>query len=357
MSVWTGLVIAVLILANALYVAAEFGAVGVRRSRVRRMTDDGHWLAARLAPHVESPVALDRYVGTSQIGITISSLTLGAFAQATLSRALAPYVTRWFGWDPIPAFSVAAAVVLILLTALQLVLGELVPKALALQYPTQTALATVLPMEWSLVVFRPIIGVLNGAALLILRLAGIREHGHRHLHSPQEIDLLIAESRDGGLLEPEEQQRLRRALHLGRRTARDLMVPLDRLTMLEADADWDRLVRVVATSPFSRLPVYRDRRANIVGSLRVKDLVDRYVVEGPVPLARVVSPVVPLEPSLPADRVLATLRERRAHSAVVVDADGSALGLVTIQDVLGELLGPPPNVAAGPGAPGRKPPA
>src|SRR6185503_9270808 len=106
--------------------------------------------------------------------------------------------------------------------------------------------------------------------------------GHGHLHSPEEIDLLIAESRDGGLLEPEEQQRLRRALRLGRRRARDVMVPLSRLTMVPLEASWDDVLRVVAGTTFSRLPVYRGSPEQIVGTLRVKDLVARFVAEGPV---------------------------------------------------------------------------
>jgi CBS domain containing-hemolysin-like protein len=346
-STWA--IVAILILANSLYVAAEFGAVGVRRSRVRRLAEDGNWLARRLLPYVETPSTLDRYVGTSQIGITVSGLTLGAFAQATFALALAPVLTARFGLAPVTAVSAAAVVVLVVLTAVQLVLGELVPKAIALQYPTETALATVLPMQWSLAVFRPVIKLLNGAALLLLRLFGADDHGHHHLHSPEEIDLLIAESRDGGLLEPEEQQRLRRALQLGLRTARDLLVPLDRLTMVDARATWEEVVATVAASPFSRLPVYRGTRDHIIGLLRVKDLVDRYVVEGPLPLERLMRPVVQVPATLAADRVLALLRERRVHAAVVADATGRALGLITIQDVLTELLGSAARPAVPPG--------
>ncbi|MEZ5316790.1 MAG: hemolysin family protein [Vicinamibacterales bacterium] len=335
--VWTGILL--LLLANALYVAAEFGAVGVRRSNIRRLSEDGHRLARRLLPQLESPAALDRYVGASQIGITISSLALGAFAQATVSLALAPVVARWFGLDEATAFSVSVVVVLGTLTATQLVLGELVPKALALQYPTQTALATVLPLQWSLGLFRPFLALLNGTATLVLRLAGISPQPHRHLHSPEEIELMIAESRDGGLLEPAEQQRLHRALGLRRKLARDLMVPLDRLTMLPADAAWDDVVQTVSSSPYSRLPVYRGTRDRIVGTLRVKDLVDRYVVEGPVPLERLMRPVLRIAASLPADRIVGQFRSHRAHHAIVADEAGQAVGLVTVQDVLGELLG------------------
>ena len=337
MSTWIG--IGVLILGNALYVAAEFGAVGVRRSRVRRLADDGSFLAARLLPFVEDPAALDRYVGASQIGISLTSLMLGAFAQATLTVSLAPVLQSVFTLEPGVAASTAAIVVLASLTSAQLVFAELVPKVLALQFPTQTALATVLPMLWSLRVFRPFLALLNGTATILLRLLGTRVNSHRHLHSPEEIELLIAESRDGGLLEPEEQQRLKRALRLGRRTARDLMVPLDRLTMLSVDAAWDDAVQTVVASPFSRLPVYRGSADRIVGTLRVKDLVDRFVAVGPVPIERLMRSIVTVPADLPADQIVGVLREKRAHQAVVAGEDDRALGVVTIQDVLTELLG------------------
>jgi CBS domain containing-hemolysin-like protein len=346
MSPWIWVVLTVLIAANALYVAAEFGAVGVRRSRVRRLSDDGHWLAARLLPHVQDPVALDRYVGASQVGITLSSLTAGAYAQATLTLGLASMLASTFGMVDTTALPVAGLVVLLSLTAIQLVVGELVPKALALQFPTQTALATVLPMEWSLVIFRPIISALNGAALLLLRAVGAGDHSHRHLHSPEEIDLLIAESRDGGFLEPEEQQRLRRALHLGKCRVRDLMVPRDRLTMVEVSAPWEDVLRTVIASPFSRLPVYRGSIDQIVGMLRVKDLVERYAAQGPTRVERLMRPVVHVLDDMPADRALGVLRERRAHSAIVSDANGRTAGLITIQDLLGELLGTGPAAGA-----------
>jgi magnesium and cobalt exporter, CNNM family len=335
-AVWVG--ITALIVANALYVAAEFGAVGVRRNRVRRLSDDGHFLARRLLPFVEDPVALDRYVGASQVGITASSLMLGAFAQATLSPPLAPILASTFSIDPDAATSAAAIVVLILLTALQVVVGELVPKGLALQYPTETALATVLPMQASLRVFRPVIAMLNGAATVLLRLLGSRVKSHRHLHSPEEIELLIAESRDGGLLEADEHRRLRRALRLSRRLARDLMVPRERLSMLSADTTWDVAVATVAASPFSRLPIYRGSPDRVVGTVRAKDLVERYVAEGPVPLERLIRPIAQISETLPADRIVNLLRERRAHQAVVTDDQGRAVGLITISDVLNELL-------------------
>ncbi len=336
--VWVGL--ALLILANAFYVAAEFGAVGVRRSRVRRLAEDGSSWAQRLVPFIETPRALDRYVGASQIGISLSSLMLGAFAQATVAVGLAPTAAAVFSLEPGTAQSLASVMVLLVLTALQLVIGELVPKAVALQYPTETALATVLPMHWSLRVYSPFLYLLNGSANVLLRLFGSRSSSHGHLHSPEEIDLLIAESRDGGLLEPEEQERLHRALQLSARLARDLMVPLDRLTMLEASASWEDILRTVSASPFSRIPVYREDRRRVIGMLRVKDLVERYIAEGPRPLDRLMRPIAQVASDAPADRVIVLLREHRAHQAVVTGPARQAIGLVTIQDLLAALLGP-----------------
>jgi CBS domain containing-hemolysin-like protein len=339
LSITVWVVLALLILANAFYVAGEFGAVGVRRSRVRRLSEDGGLLARQLLPFVQDPGQLDRYVAVSQVGITLSSLILGAVAQGTVAVALAPQLAVWTGLDARTAASTAAITVLVVLTAVQVLIGELIPKSIALEFPTEVALATVLPMRWSLAAFRPLITVLNGSATALLRLFGQNVSGHRHLHSPDEIALLIAESRDGGLLEPEEHKRLHRALRLSRRTARDLMVPCDRLKMIDVTEPWTQALEDVAASPFSRLPAYRGSRHNIVGTLRVKDLVQRYVAAGePAPLESLLRPFARLPAALPGDQVIARLREKRAHQAAVVDDRGTILGFVSIHDALSVFL-------------------
>jgi putative hemolysin len=334
---WT--VIVLLILLTGLYVAAEFAAVSARRSRLRRLADDGDSRAARLLPVLENPQELDRYIAASQVGITLSSLILGAFGQATLAPRLAPLLERFGRLQPATAESTAAAVVLIWLTALAVVLGELVPKSLALQNPTGTALFTVLPMQWSIRAFAWSIALLNGSGVFLLKLIRVPTTGHRHVHSPEEIALLIAESRDGGLLEPQEQVRLHRALRLGLRTARQLMVPRVRLAAVNAETPFDEVLHVVAASPYSRLPVYRGTVDNIVGILHIKDVVTRFVRPGKLNVANLLRPIVSVPDSMPADRLLAFLRERRSHQAVVVDATGTVAGLITLEDVVAELLG------------------
>ena len=332
-------VITLLILLTAVYVAAEFAAVSARRSRLRRLAEDGHVLAARLLPVLDDPRALDRYIAASQVGITLSSLILGAYGQATLAPRIAPWLTSLGGMQPAAADSAAAAAVLISLTALAVVLGELVPKSLALQNPTGTALFTVLPMQWSIRAFAWSIALLNGSGVLLLRMLRVPSTGHRHVHSPEEIDLLIAESRDGGLLEPQEQVRLHRALRLGLRTARQLMVPRARLAAIDAALPFEEVLQVVAASPYSRLPAYRGSIDNVVGILHIKDVVTRYVQAGTLTVASLLRPIVRVPDGMAADRLLAFLRERRSHQALVVDTAGDVVGLITLEDVVAELLG------------------
>ncbi|MAX04807.1 MAG: hypothetical protein CL883_05760, partial [Dehalococcoidia bacterium] len=218
-------IISGLILVNAVYVVAEFSAVSVRVSRVHMLAANGNRLAKKLLPILNSPVALDRHIATCQIGITLSSLVIGAYAQATFAVLLVPFFASWTNIQIVAAESLSAGFVLIILAGLQLLLGELIPKSLALQYPTPMALYTMLPMTPSALLFKPFNTILNGSSLGLLRLLGASPHGHRHIHSPEEIELLIADSREGGLLKPDEHRRLQRALRLNLWQARQLMVP------------------------------------------------------------------------------------------------------------------------------------
>jgi CBS domain containing-hemolysin-like protein len=194
-------------------------------------------------------------------------------------------------------------------------------------------------MQWSIRVFSWSISVLNGSGVLLLRALRLPSTGHRHVHSPEEIALLIAESRDGGLLEPQEQVRLHRALRLGLRSARQLMVPRSRLAAIDVALPFEEILRAVAASPFSRLPVYRGSIDNIVGILHTKDVVTRYVGAGSLSITSLMRPIVRVPDTMAADRLLTFLRERRSHQALVVDVSGSIVGLITLEDVVAELLG------------------
>ena len=304
------------------------------------MATDGNTLATWLLPVLQSPAARDRYIGACQIGITLSSLILGAYAQSTFAVWLTPYFASVAGLQNVAAQSTSTAVVLLVLTVGQVIFGEQVPKSLALQRPTYTALYTLLPMLPSQWVFRPFIKWLNGTSLLLLRLIGVSPLGHRHIHSPEEIELLIAESRDGGLLEPDEHRRLQRALRLNLRQAKQLMVPRTKIEALNIDTPLNEVITLVAQSPYSRLPVYRDSLDNVVGIVHTKDLVRWLVSDGSNGLlTSLIRPIASVHESVTADRILRQLRERRSHQALVVDEFGGTAGLLTLEDVLAELVG------------------
>jgi len=328
-----------LILVNALYVAAEFGAVGVRRSRISQLAQGGNSLAKRLLSVVQDARELDRYVAACQIGITLSSLVLGAYGQATIARDLATLLRDAAGFQPDIAASTGAAVVLLFLTALQVVFGELVPKSLALQYPTRTALYTYLPMQWSLGVYSWFIAILNGSGIFILKALGVSQVGrHRHIHSPEEIDMLIAESRNGGLLEPEEQRRLHQALRLGQLTARQVMVPRRMVAMVNFDTPPEQILQIAIESPYTRLPVYRGDLDNVIGYLHTKDLAAYYAEHGrltPLPMRRVTT----VPSSVTIERLLTAMRSEKSRLVVLLDEFGATEGIVTLDDVLAELVG------------------
>jgi CBS domain containing-hemolysin-like protein len=337
-------IILLLIGLTGLYVAAEFGAVGIRRSRLRRLCEDGHPTAAKLLPIVEDPQRLTRYIAASQVGITLSGMALGAYAEAVITPRVAPLAIHWSSFSPETAESVASAVVLISLTMISVVFGEMVPKTVALRHPTETALLTTRPMLWSGRVYAWFIVVLDRSSNLLRWLLRVPPATHRHVHSPEEIGLLIAESRDGGLLEPQEQVRLHRALRLGRRDARQLMVPRDRLAAIEIKTPLSDVLRIVATSPYSRLPVYRGTLDDIIGILHTKDVVTHFLERGRTgTLGALVRPILRVPDTMAADRLLGFLRERRSHQALVVDATDRVVGLITLEDVLGELLGSVPD--------------
>lgn len=337
LTVW--LIIILLVSINSFYVAAEFGAVSVQRIKIRQLAGSGHRLASRLLPVLEDPARLDRYIAACQIGITWSSLVLGAYSQAFLTPSVIELVQSRGGLSLARAEAAATAGVLILMTTFQVVVGELVPKSLALQYPTKAALYTLLPMKASLILYSWFLKILNGSGLAILRLLGFRQVGHGHIHSPEEIELLVAESRKGGLLEPEEHERLRRALRLISRPVRQLMVPRSRVVSVDVNVSPWELAGVVKSSPYTRLPVRDGAQDNFVGLLHSKDVVAFAVQHGRPPSPReVMRPLERIPETVRADQLFTFFRERRTHQAAVVD-EYSVVGLVTLGDLLSELLG------------------
>jgi putative hemolysin len=340
MTLLTWLVIIFLIAVNALYVAAEFAAVSVRRSRIRLLAEKGNLSARRLLPSLEDSSKLDRYVAVCQIGITLSSLVLGAYGQATLAVELAPLFEHFGKMQTVAAQSTSAVVVLIGLTMLQVVFGELVPKSLALQYPTRMVLYTFEPMRWSQIAFSWFIAILNGSGIAILKLLRVPYGGHRHIHSPEEIDMLLVQSREGGLLEADEQQRLHDALRLIMRPVSQLMVPHRYVAIINVETPVMEVLSQVQNSPYTRFPVYRGSVDNIVGILHTKDLVLPYLGQGTVAsIDQIMRSVLFVPENVTAYSLLTLMREGRSSQAMVIDEYGRIKGLVTLEDILAEIFG------------------
>lgn len=340
MGLSTLLVLATLILVNAFYVAAEFAIVSVRRSRIQQEFDKGNIFARRLLPVLNDPLRLDRYVAACQIGITLSSLILGAYGQATLAEQISPFFASFAGLQEIAAHSTAVVVVLVVLTVLQLIIGELVPKSLALEYPTQLSLLTIIPLEWSVRLYSGFIWFLNGSSNQVLRWLKFDSIRHQHIHSAEEIGLLIAESRDGGLLEPVEHRRLSRALELGVQSVAEIMVPRERVQALECDASLEEVTRALSEKPFTRLPVYEKTLDQIIGVVHARDVALAVIDTGKVfALRDIMRPLLVVSASMTAEQLLVKMREEKRQIAVVKDSADRTVGLVGIADVLDEFIG------------------
>lgn len=334
------LIVVMLIAVNGLYVAAEFGAVSVRRSQVEQRAAAGSRAARRLLPILADARLLDRYVAACQIGITVSSLLLGAYGQSVIATALAPQLQRLGDMQAPAAHSIAAIAVLLLLTVLQMIFGELVPKSMSLQSPVSAALRTAAPMRLSLKLFSWFIAVLNGSGVLILRLIGMRPSAERHLHTPEEIEEIIEESSEGGALPENANEPLRKALRLGKRCVGDLMVPRDEVAAVDVACGDAELLRRAIDSPFTRIPVYEGSLDSILGIVHAKDLAAHAVAGDPPPDVRtLLKPVLRARTSDVASELLSSMRESHRQTAIVMDDGGRTVGFITADDILGELLG------------------
>ena len=267
------LTLTILIIINAFYVAAEFSTVSARRTKITQLAEGGNPLAGLLLPIVRDPRKLDTYIAACQIGITASSLIVGFYGQAKLTPAIAPLLSRYTPLSDSAAQSITAPAILIFLTGLQVLFGELVPKSIGIQYPEKLAMYTAFPMRWSVLLFKPFIWLFNGSGQFILRIAGMTNVSEPvHIHEPQEIMMLFEESSAGGLLDEVERRLLKNALHLRQLAVRQVMIPRNRMLSASVDLNCAELLSLLAKSPYSRLPLYKGSVDNIVGIIHLKDL-------------------------------------------------------------------------------------
>jgi len=333
------LIVAVLLAANALYVAAEFATVGVRRHRVQRQAEEGSLRARMLLPVLDDTVRLNRYLSTCQLGITASTLILGAYARRVLGASLVPFLGG-SGLAQAAAETVSFALILTGITAVQVVLTEQVPKSIVLRDPLRWSLMLVLPLRLSEMLLAGFIAVLQGSASGILHLLGFSRGGRPLRHSPVEIGLIVAESARVGVVRRELEEGVRNALRFSTRTARDLMVPRVQVRGVPQDVTLPELLRIYAESTHTRLPVYQGSLDAIVGMVHAKDvLLQTAGVQAATSIRRLMRPVLAVPWSARAADLLEQMREARTSMAVVLDEHGGTAGVVTLEDLVEEVVG------------------
>jgi putative hemolysin len=323
------LALAGLVLLNAFFVAAEYGLVTSRRTRIMELEHEGN-KRARLVMRITGDPP--QFISAMQLGVTISSLAIGALGEQVLSRK----------FDSVMASFLAVILALLIVTYLHVVIGELVPKGIALGHPERTALALSTPVRLFFVLFRPLIWLLQASTALILRALGLEPPGAEHeAHSEAELRMLLSSSAEQGEIQHEEQEMLYKVFDFADKEVADVMVPRPEVVAISIGLPAEEALKAVLESPYTRYPIYRDSLDDIVGVLHIRDLIealhDRGIVS--VDLESLVRPAYMVPETKDLGALLTEFRRTNQHLAVVIDEYGSMEGIVTLEDLLEEIVG------------------
>jgi CBS domain containing-hemolysin-like protein len=336
------LAVLLLVLLNAFFVATEFSLVSVRRTRIEQLVEEGN----RAAQAVQrSQQDLDRYLSATQLGITIASLALGWIGEGTIAALLEPALTRLLmSIDGALLHTVSAAVAFALITYLHIVLGELAPKSVAILYPERTAMLFAGANELFYRLFAPFLNLLNLSSNLVLRTAGVPQatNVHHNQISPEELQLLIAASSASGSLDKDEQELLVNVFEFGDTVASEVMVPRTSIDAIPIEATIQQALAEVAETGHSRYPLYDESLDTIRGMIHIKDIVTR-LAEGKLqmddsvqPLAR---PIQFVPENIRISELLTRMQRERQAMVIVVDEFGGTAGLLTLENLIEQIVG------------------
>ena len=327
-----------LVLANAFFVAAEFALVASRRTRIDAMIQAGDVRARAVKQALQS---LDRTISGTQLGITLASLGLGWIGEPALAEVLAAlFATLPHPLNVIATHSVAVTVAFVLITFLHIVLGELAPKGLALIHPEQTSRWLTGPLMVFTRATNPFIWLLRNSANGILRLFGARRPSERErVHSPEEILMLVEQSGRTGGLDPEDARLIEGVFEFSEKNAREVMTPRTEIVAIPADASIETAADTVAKAGRSRYPVMGESLDDIVGVVHAKDILRALRAGGHQPVSSVARPAFFVPGTREVEDVLSDMKRKKVHLAVVLDEFGGTAGLVTMEDLLEEIVG------------------
>jgi putative hemolysin len=347
MFVWNFLLIMLLIALNAFFVSVEFAAVTSRKARIELLAAEGNAAANIVKTWIENPAARDRLIAASQLGITIVSLALGAVGENTFQKLLTPYFNR-LSLSPslqhlTSLFAVLPLVLsLIIITSIHVVLGEQVPKVATLHQPERVAVLAAQPMKAFSIIFKWFIDVLDWATRMVLRMFGLQlVGGHSLIYTVDELKQMISESEEGGVLEQPEREMLESVFDFGGLLVRQVMIPRTEVVALEANTSLDEIITTVTQHSYTKLPVYEADLDQIIGILHVKDVLR--VMNQPdcqdMTAGKMARETLYIPETLPVNDLLHQFRHNRQHIAIVMDEYGGTAGLVTLEDLLEEIVG------------------
>lgn len=328
-----------LVFTNGFFVAAEFAIVKVRASQValEKKSVSKKW-TLHIVDH------LDGYLAATQLGITLASLGLGWVGEDVVSKLILSAVNSFgFELSESVAHGIAVPVAFAVLTIMHIVFGELAPKTIAIRYPTATSLRISIILQIFYYVFRPFIWLLNGMANLFLRMFGIKPMGEQDIHSEDELRLIIAESEEGGAIEPSERELIQNVFDFDDRVVRQVMVPRMKISAIKAEVTVREAMDIVLKEGYSRYPLYDVSLDDIVGVVFAKDIIRAYVTNEQgsktQTLRDVMRTVQYVPETMPIDALLRDFQKMKIQMAVVVSEFGGTIGLVTLEDILEELVG------------------
>ncbi len=334
------LIITLLIVLNGIFVAAEFAIVGVSRAEVEQAQRSGSRAARRVKAILDDPRKQDRFIATAQLGITLASLGLGMYGEHILAAWLAGLLEGWGVGRWIAAHTLATVLSITFLTYFHIVIGEMVPKAFALQFAGRTSFLIAPMIAAFQIAAYPLVIALNGIGNGLLRAAGIdrSQGGSEQFRTPEELAYIVRESQAGGLLRDESANVVGELLALDDRSADEVMVPRVHVTGIPVGASDDEIIAIFADEPHARFPVYRETIDEIIGVLHLRDLLDHHV-RGETLSSAPLRQVGFLPQSASVDDILAAMRATRSQMVVVMDEHGGTAGIVTLEDLFEEVIG------------------
>jgi CBS domain containing-hemolysin-like protein len=331
-------VIIVLVLVNGVFVAAEFALVGARPSRLETLAEDGNRSARWLVSVIQRPAGKDGYIAVAQLGITLASIGLGMYGEPAVAGWLYGPFEDW-GLSSAAAHTIGFIIALSGITYMHVVFGEMIPKALALQAAEQVSVRVNPVMRVFSVVFRPMVAVLNAVAFALMRLLRIPEPDHRtSLYTSAELAIVTDEAAEGGALGAMQRNLIRNVFDLDERTAEELMTSRSSIEAIALATPSPDIARRIEASPRSRYPVIDGDLDQVVGMLHVKDFIRAEQRGTSLRLRELVRPLPSVAATATAEQLLDRFRRERTHACLVVDEFGGTLGLVTMDDVIAEVM-------------------